>query len=156
MGVLEGAKTSPVQFGSKAVSKDDSEEDKTAELFRTIAGSSISGSGTRLFFGERDIAVQTALDNNGKFILVHPEVEDKLKQGNIDPYIVYVTALIIEMESKIPQIDFVGGNVDQLAQQWNDKPEKSIPIHIRQMLWLKANAEKFGYQQSGNRWILKG
>jgi hypothetical protein len=158
MGVVEGAKTSPVPLGTKAQSTatgSGSKTDQAAELLKSLAESSISGSGTTFFFGERDAAVQEALDHNGKFILVHPEVESKLKEGNIDPYTVYVTALIIEMQSRIPQIDFVGGNVDQLAQQWSGKSEQSIPVHVRQMLWLKANAEKFGYQQSGNSWILK-
>jgi len=60
-----------------------------------------------------------------------------------------------EMENKIPQIEFVDMNVDELVQQWSGKPEKDIPIHVRLMLWLKENAEKFGYQQRGNSWKLK-
>ena len=158
MGVVEAAKTSPVPLKSQGKTKSSEQGEKTteaAELVKTIAKSSISGSGNRLFFGERDATVQEALDNNGKFVLVHPEVESKLKQSNIDPYAIYVAALIVEMQSKIEWIDFVGGDVGQLAQQWSGKPEKNIPIYIRQMLWVKENAEKFGYQQSGNSWKLK-
>jgi hypothetical protein len=158
MGVVEGAKTSPApsKSGDRAKSSNlDEKIAETKELIKTIAKSSISGSGARLFFGERDAAVQEALDHNGKFILVHPEVESKLKEGNIDTYAVYVVALLNEIQSRIDQIDFVGGDVDQLAKRWSGKPEKSIPMHIRQMLWMKANAEKFGYQQSGNSWKLK-
>lgn len=81
-------------------------------------------------------------------------VEDKLKQGNIDPYIIYVTALIIEMEAKIAQIDFIGGNVDELTREWRGKPQDQAPMYVRQLLWLKENAEKYGYQQSGNSWKL--
>lgn len=81
-------------------------------------------------------------------------VEDKLKQGNIDPYIIYVTALIIEMEAKIAQIDFIGENVDELTQEWSGKPQDQAPMYVRQLLWLKENAEKYGYQQSGNSWKL--
>lgn len=158
MGVVEAAKTSPVSLNSETKTASFERGERTtevADLVKTIAESSISGSGNRLFFGERDATVQKALDNDGKFVLVHPEVENKLKQGNIDPYTVYIAALIVEMQSKIDQIDFVGGDVDKLALQWNSKPEKNIPIHIRQMLWLKENAAKFGYQQSGNSWVLK-
>jgi hypothetical protein len=64
-------------------------------------------------------------------------------------------ALLNEMQARIDQIDFVGGDVDQLAQKWSGKPKESIPVHIRQILWMKENAEKFGYQQSGNSWKLK-
>ena len=158
MGVVEGAKTGPVPLNSEGQAKSSSQDKKeteAAELIKKIAESSISGSGTRLFFGERDAAVQEALDQNGKFILIHPEVESKLKDGNIDPYVVYVVALTIEMQSRIPQIDFVGGDVDQLVQQWSGKPQGQVPIHVRQIMWLKENAEKFGYQQSGNSWKLK-
>ena len=65
------------------------------------------------------------------------------------------TASIIEMENKIPQIEFVDMNVDELMQQWSGKPDNQAPMHVRQLLWLKENAEKFGYEQSGNSWKLK-
>lgn len=158
MGVVEGAKTSPVSLGSNDAarsSEDDSKKQQVTQLIRTIAESSISGSGERLVVGERDTAIQEALDNGGKFILVHPEVADQLKRANIDSYVVYVTALIIEMENKISLIDFVNVNVGELVQQWSGKPEDRAPIYVRQILWLKENAEKFGYQRSGNSWKLK-
>lgn len=157
-GVVEGAKTSPVPL--KAGNKDKpsqqgEKETETARLVQELVKLSINGSGTRLVFGERTATVQEALDHNGKFVLVHPEIESKLKEGNIDPYMIYVSTLIIEMQSKIPQIDFAGGDVDTLIQEWNGKPEEQAPIHIRQMLWMQENAEGFGYQRSGNSWKLK-
>jgi hypothetical protein len=158
MGVVEGAKTSPapLKIASQSVKPDDkAKEDQNTELIRAIAESSIGGSGKRLFLGERRAAVQEALDHNGKFVLVHPEVEGKLIEKNFDPYLVYVSALIIEMQAKISQIDFAGGDVDMLTQEWGGMPEESVPVYIRQILWLKANAEKFGYQQNGNSWKLK-
>jgi hypothetical protein len=158
MGVVEGAKTSPVPLNSENKTKSSEQGDKStevAELVKKIAESSISGSGNRLFFGEGDSAVQEALDHNGKFVLVHPEIESKLKDGNIDPYTVYVAALIVEMQSKIDQIDFVGEDVEQLEKKWSGKPDDQAPMHVRQILWLKENAEKFGYEQSGNSWIPK-
>lgn len=158
MGVIEGAKTSPVSSNSNDSSdpsSNDSKEQQAAELIRTIAETSISGSGERLVLGERDIAAQEALDNGGKFILVHPEVANQLKRGDFDPYLIYVTALIMEMENRIAQVDFVNVNVDEIAQEWSGKSEEKAPVYIRQILWLKENAEKFGYQQHGNSWKLK-
>ena len=158
MGVVESAKTGPVPLDSKEQAKSPDQDKKLAEakeMVKTIAKSSVSGAGNRLFFGERETAVQEALDHKGKFILVHPEVENKLKHSKIDPYGVYVIALLNEMQAKIDQIEFVGGDVEQLEQQWSGKPEESIPVHIRQMLWLKENANKFGYERSGNSWVLK-
>ena len=159
MGVVEGAKTSPVPLksgGPSATTDRNAKEDKTAELIRTISGTSISGSGTRLVLGETDAAIQEALDNGGKFILVHPEVARKLGQANIDIFVVYVNALIIEMETKISQIDFVNVNADDVLQEWSGRPHDQAPIYVRLMLWLKENAQGYGYEQSGNSWILKG
>jgi hypothetical protein len=158
MGVVEGAKTSPVPLGSKASSTDagsNSKGNQAADLIKTIAGTSSNGSGERLVLGEKFTAMKEAMDNGGKYILVHPEVENKLQQAGIDPYLIYSTALIKQVEAKIPRIDFVNANVDELVQEWSGKPEEQAPLHVRQMLWLKANAEKYGYQQNGNSWKLK-
>ena len=100
--------------------------------------------------------MQEALDNGGKYILVNPGVLSKLKESNIDPFLVYEAALHMEVESKISQIDFVNANVDKVLQEWSGKPTEQAPIHVRLALWLQVNAERYGYQQSGNSWILKG
>ena len=157
-GVIEGAKTSPVSLKSKnasATEKSSAKENDPAGLIKTIAEASMSGSGTRLVLGETDAAIQDALDNGGKFILVHPEVVSQLSQGNIDVFLIYVTGLTIELESKIAQVDFVDVNVDESINEWKAKPSDQAPIHVRLMLWLDENAEKYGYHQSGNSWKLK-
>jgi hypothetical protein len=158
MGIVEGAKTSPLPLklgGPSATMDRNAKGDKVAELIRTISGTSISGSGTRLVLGETDVAIQEALDNGGKFILVHPEVANKLGQANIDIFVVYVNALIIEMETKISQIDFVNVNADDVLQEWSGRPHEQAPIYVRLMLWLKENARGYGYEQSGNSWKLR-
>ncbi|MGD8406558.1 MAG: hypothetical protein PVJ21_23075 [Anaerolineales bacterium] len=158
-GVVEGAKTSPVPMKSEGQSKpsdQDKKQTEAAQLVKTIAESSLSGSGERLVLGEKFTAMKEAMDNGGKYILAHPEVENKLQQSGINPYVVYHTALTQELESQIPQIDFVGTDADEMAQEWGDKPQDQAPLHIRQLQWLKVNAEKFGYQQNGNSWKLKG
>ncbi len=160
MGVIEGAKTSPAPLKSNgamptSASSQNAQNSQVAELSRSIAENSTSGSGNRLVLGEGMMPMQEALSNGGKYILVNPGVLSKLKESNIDPFVVYETALRMEVESKIPRIDFVHANADELVQEWSGKPEEQAPLHVRQMLWLIANAEKFGYQQSGNSWILK-
>lgn len=158
MGVVEGAKTSPAPLkpeGTSSTSNNDTNEDKAAELFRTIAGTSISGSGTRLVLGRGMAPMQEAQANGGKYLLANPGVLIKLEESNIDPFLVYEAALRMELESKISRIDFVNANVDELAQEWSGKPLDQAPMYVRQLLWLKANAEKYGYQQSGNSWKLK-
>ena len=155
MGVVEGAKTSPVPLGARAASGGDSNVDQAAGLIKTIAESSISGSGTRLVLGEQDAAVQDALDNGGKFILVHPEVASQLKNANVALFLIYETALMLELQNKIDQVDFVGINVDKTLQEWSGKSSKYTPVHVRLMLWLQENADGYGYWQSGNSWKLK-
>jgi len=156
MGVVEGAKTSPVPLGAKAVSGGDSKEEQAAGLVRTIAESSIGGSGTRLVLGETFAAGKEAQENGGKYILVHPEVQRQLKATNFDLFLIYKTVLLLELQNKIERVDFVGVNVDELLQEWSSKPEEQAPIYARLALWLKENAEEFGYQQSGNSWKLNG
>ena len=155
MGVVEGAKTAPPPLKSETSSPPAAENNQLIELLRSIAANQTNGSGQRLVIGEGMQSMAEALTNGGKYILLHPEVESKLKQNNIDPYLVYEVAMRIEIEGKIPQIDFMSGNADELIQSWRGKPQEQLPIHIRQLLWLAANASGFGYEQHGNRWQLK-
>jgi hypothetical protein len=158
MGVVEGAKTSPVPLNSKSADakpNQDTQGNDPENLIKTIAGTSISGSGTRLVLGERDAAIQEATKNGGKFILVHPQVASQLQQAGLNPYIINITALILEMESKISKIDFVGMDVERLTKEWADKPKDQAPMYIKQIFWLRENAGKFGYEQRGNSWVLK-
>lgn len=158
MGVVESAKTSPTPLGTKTQSTtagSNSKGNQATDLLKTIAGTSLSGSGERLVLGEKFTAMKEAMDNGGKYILVHPEVENKLKQVGIDPYFIYSTALTQQVEAKISQIDFVDLDVERMLQEWSKKPQDQAPVYVRQMMWLKENAEKHGYQQSGNSWKLK-
>lgn len=157
MGVVEGAKTAPppLKSGVSSAAASSEKNNQFASVLKTIAESSTSGTGTRLVLGEGMTSMQEALRGGGKYILVHPEVLNKLKQNNIDPFLIYEAAMRMEVESKIPRIDFVGGNVGQLLQEWSGKPEAQVPIHVRQILWLKEHAKNYSYEQEGNSWILK-
>jgi hypothetical protein len=109
----------------------------------------------RLVLGEQDAAIQEALDNGGVFIDVNPEILRTLQAGNIDPFLVYEQALQAQIEQKISRIDFVQAEVDKLFEEWKGKPDSQTPIHVRLIIWLKNNAQKYGYEQSGNSWLLK-
>ena len=125
------------------------------QLLKGIAADSSSGSGKRLILGEGMLPMREALGNGGKYLLLHPEAINKLSQNNIDPFLIYEAGMRMEMEAKIPRIEFVGVNVDDLLQEWRGKSQDLAPIHIRQLLWLNNNAASFGYQRSGNSWMLK-
>lgn len=109
----------------------------------------------RLVLGERDTAIQDALDNGGIFIDLNPEVLRVLQAGNIDPYLIYEQGMLKQIEEKIPRIDFVEANVDELFEAWKSKPGSQTPIHVRLIIWLKNNASAHGYEQRGNSWVLK-
>lgn len=134
-GIVEGAKTAPPPFGSG-----------------TKTESSIE---SRLVLGEQDVAIQDALDNGGVFIDINPEILRTLEAGNIDPYLVYEQAMLNQIEARISRIDFVQAEVDKLFDEWKGKPDKQAPIYVRLISWLKNNASKYGYEQSGNSWKLK-
>ena len=128
--------------------------DQFSNLLNGIAQKSTDGNGTRLVLGEGMTAMSEALKNGGRYILVHPEVIKKLEENGIDGFLVYEAALKMELASKIPQIDFISGNAAELLRQAQGKPERQLPVHIRQLLWLRDNAGNYGYRQDGNSWIL--
>ena len=109
----------------------------------------------RLVLGEREAAIQEARDHGGAFIDLHPEASRTLQISNIDPYIIYERALLQKIEAKIARIDFVKANVEDLYNEWKGKSYDQAPIHVRLILWLKDNASTYGYEQSGNSWVLK-
>ena len=109
----------------------------------------------RLVLGEREAAMQEARDHGGAFIDLNPGVSRMLQEGNIDPYLIYEKAMLNQIEAKIPRIDFVQADVDQLFNEWKSKPSGQTPIHVRLILWLKNNAHTYKYEQNGNSWVLK-
>lgn len=141
MGIVEGAKTAPPPLGSGG-SMDSASENKVK-------------SNNRLVLGEREAAVQEARDHGGVFIDPNPGVLKTLQAANIDPYLIYEKAMLDQIEAKIPRIDFVKANVEDLFHAWKGKPNDQAPIHVRLILWLKINARQYGYEQSGNSWVLK-
>lgn len=155
MGILEAAKIVPPSLKPESSSTPASQNNQLADLLKSIAQNSTDGSGARLVLGEGMTPMQEALHNGGRYILVHPEVSNQLKQNNIDPFLVYEAALRMEIASRIPRIEFIGVNVDELFRTWSGKSEEQAPIHIRQALWLQRNANQFGYEKSGNSWELK-
>jgi hypothetical protein len=159
-GIVAGAKTAPIPLkpqgdSSSVAAGNNTQNNQLIEVLKSIAVNSTSGSGVRLVIGEGMQSMGEALSKGGKYILLHPEVVNKLKQNNIDPYLVYEAAMRIEIGGRIPQIDFVSGNADELLQTWRGKPQEQFPIHVRQLLWLAANASGLGYEQRGNSWYLK-
>jgi hypothetical protein len=134
MGLLEASKTTPPPL---------------------VSGGAKNKNTNRLVLGERDVAIQEALDNGGVFIDPNPAVLKMLEQGNIDPFMIYEQALKQQIDAKIPRIDFVKANVDQLLSEWGGKSHEQAPIHVRLMLWLMANADGLGYEKNGNSWVLK-
>lgn len=135
MGVVEGAKTAPPPLGFKPQANDRNTN--------------------RLVLGERDAAIQEALDHGGVFIDLNPEILKTLQEKNIDPYLIYEQAMLRQIEAKISRIDFVKADVDSLFTEWRSKPETQVPMYVKLVIWLKNNASIHGYEQSGNSWILK-
>lgn len=109
----------------------------------------------RLVLGEREAVLRETREFGGIYIDLHPEAFRKLQAAKIDPFLIYERALLEQIEEKIPQIDFVQADVEQLFQEWKSKPQEGIPMHARLVLWLKDNADAYNYEQSGNSWILR-
>ena len=136
MGVVEGAKTAPPPLGTP----------------NTIALPKKNNA--RLVLGEDEAAAREARENGGVFVQLPPGMMDILKTGNM-AYAIYEKALIRQIESQIPRIDFVEANVDELFAEWRSKPEEQAPVYVRLIVWLKKNASAHGYEQDGNSWVKK-
>lgn len=159
MGIVEGAKTAPPALNvgrSKLVPipESNAQSDPSHELLTSIAQNSTDGTGDRLVIGEGMTAMTEAHRNGGRYILVHPHVLNQLKANHVDAFLIYEAAMRMETASKIPQIDVVGNQVDELVKQWSGKPEDQAPFHVRQVLWLLNNARSLGYKRRGNSWML--
>jgi hypothetical protein len=155
MGVVEGAKTAPLPLKSVGAIPQAKQNSQVDEMLKNIATNQTNGSGQRLVIGEGMESMREAMSNGGKYILLHPEVENKLKQNNIDPYLVYEQGLRNEIEAKTPTLEFVNVDVEKAFNEWRWKDYSRAPIHIRLVIWLKNNASQYGYEQDGNCWLLK-
>lgn len=132
MGVVEGAKTAPPQPGTKLPKKE-----------------------RRFVLGDQDAAMKDAIANGSGYIAINPEILKMLKEKNIDPFLVYEQAVRKQMEEKVDRFDFVQMDVDMVFDEWSGKPSEQAPIPVRLVLWMKKNADLYGYKQSGNSWVLK-
>ena len=141
LGIVEGAKTAPPLLG--AYTSTGSSSNKTVK------------NNDRLVLGEREAAIQEALDNGGAFIDLNPEALRTLQAANLDPYLIYEKAVLNKIEEKVGRIDFAMANVDALYEEWKGKPYNQAPIYVRLIMWLKNKAATYGYEQNGNSWILK-
>ena len=160
MGIVTGAKTAPMPLktespASASAQGTPSQSNQLGEVIKSIAESSIDGSGNRLILGEGMTPMQAALGGGGRYILVHPEVVRQLQLKNIDPFLVYEAALRMDIAAGISQIELVGGNADQFLQAWHGRPHNQAPLHVRQVLWLVDNAKALGYERNGNSWMRK-
>ena len=139
MGIVEGAKTAPPPLGTKSVAR---KEDGVKN-------------NNRLVLGEDGAVMKETRENGGVSIIVNPGTLQLLKQGNIDPYLIYEKALLNQIEAKIPRIDFIDSDVDKLYGEWKQKSPNLAPIHVRLLMWLKDNSATHKYVQDGNSWVLK-
>lgn len=158
-GIVTAAKTAPAPFQSESPNftprqKGPSRNLPMFDIIPTIARNSTAGAGTRLVLGEGMASMREALNRGGKYILIHPDVLSTFQANDIDAFAVYAAAMQMEIASGIPQIDFAGPDVEVLLQQWSGRSERELPLHIRQIKWLKDNGRKSGYRQRGNSWIL--
>ena len=80
------------------------QNNQSFDVIISIAKNSIGGTGTRLVLGEGMASMQEVLSNGGKYILVHPGVLSKLKENNVDAFLVYAAAMRIETSSRFPKL----------------------------------------------------
>ncbi|HKI54993.1 MAG TPA: hypothetical protein VJ987_12775, partial [Anaerolineales bacterium] len=127
-------------------------------LVEVIAREAMRGEGNRLVLGQWQQGngyIQNAIDNGGVFFDTGSEVWNLVEQSGIEPWQVNQRVLQLTVEGKVSKIDFVDIDVDATLAEWSLYPDVEVPFRVREMRWLKANGESYGYEQIGNSWILK-
>lgn len=138
MGVVEGAKTAPVPLdGDKA------------EAYKLPQRPTENVS--RFVIGELAAVIEDVNKNGGQYTQLNPMVKEQLKAGNIDPILIYIRGLEIQLEEKVKRVDFIQMDIDLVLQQ-ELKDEMPVPISLAH--WMHTNAEKYGYKRDGNSWVL--
>lgn len=140
MGLVEGAKTCPLPLNPQKVKAalDNSTQDTPANISRFV-------------IGDLGDVISDIRENGGQYLQLHPLVEAKLKDGNIDPKEVYIASLKSQLEAKVSRVDFVKINLDEiLCQEKNDQ----MPIPVFLAHWLHDKAEEYGYKREGNSWVI--
>lgn len=137
MGVVEGAKTAPLPYGARPKAELGNDSDR------------------RYLVGEPDVVRAEGLATGASYLDVNPMILKSLQDKGIDPYLVYEQGVRSQIEQKIPRIDFVKIDVDQVLNDWQWKDYSHAPIPVRLAIWLKNNAATFGYEKDGNSWVLK-
>ncbi|MBC8335384.1 MAG: hypothetical protein ISR59_12465 [Anaerolineales bacterium] len=137
MGVVEGAKTSPVSLDAKPIDS---------------PSQAVPANDSRFVIGEISVVIQDVQKNGGQYTLLNPMVEAKLKEANIDPQVVYIQGLKTQLEEKVSRVDFINMDIDEILGQ---KQKDDLPVHVFLAFWLDKEAVGYGYQRSGNSWVLK-
>lgn len=127
---------------------------EVARLIRVIATESIRSSGQRLVLGKPNECIQNALDYGGFFIDVGQDLLRNLIQAGIDPGIIYIEALKIKLEAKIPRVDFINIHSDMELNKKVDNWYEDLSVAIQQLHWMQENAHRYGYHRDGDSWIL--
>jgi len=137
MGVVEGAKTSPVPLNAKTI--DNPSQAAPANVSRFV-------------IGELGDVIEDVNKNGGQYTQLNPAVEATLKQGNIDPKVIYIKGLESQLESKVGRVDFIKMNIDEILRQ---EKNGQMPIPVFLAFWINEKAEEYGYKRDGNSWVLK-
>ena len=139
MGVIEGAKSTPVPLDKKKAKEYKMPPTQTTKVSRFVVG-------------ETDAVMADVKKNGGQYTLLNPAVEAKLKESKIDPKLVYIKGLESQLEEKVERVDFIQMDIDVTLREEKNE-QMSIPNYLAH--WMNENAEKHGYKREGNSWIIK-
>jgi hypothetical protein len=132
-----------------------SDTEKIEELVKMIANGSTRGSGDRVVLGAWEEAggyIGDAVDNGGVFFDTGNDVWIYVKNSDIDPWLVNERFLQDQLESGVKRLDFMGEDIFAVINSPDLKVRTSY--RAKEINWLLENAEKYGYTQIGNSWVL--
>jgi hypothetical protein len=119
------------------------------EFIDKIVEESVRGGSSRIVLGrylENGEYIQKAIDSQGSFLDVGPEVLKILDENNINFWEINERYLQKQLESGV-EIDFVSGDILMIRDKYPGT------FAAREINWLLEHAGDFKYQQVGNSWI---
>jgi len=97
-------------------------------------------------YGENGEYIQAAVEKQGIFLDVGPDVNQALKDGGVEFWIINERFLQSQLDAGVERIDFVSGNINDVLDKFPDS------YAAREINWMMEHAGE-EYMLVGNSWI---
>ncbi len=123
-------------------------------IAKQIAELLAQGDGNRVVlvaWGDAGEYIQAAVDEDGIFLDVGPEVGQYIQKGDIEFLPINEHFLKNQLETGVDRVDFVRDDMYSVIESPDRQVRESY--RAKEIRWLLENADDYGYELIGNSWI---